>query len=504
MKLLIYNPANLNFIETLDVSSDFEIILDTVIDEKSYFVVNNQKTIAKYADIVILHERSFFYIGSITNIEETSDKKTKITSVDYLSSLDFEIKTDPFNGNIGSEVIRLISREVSTSSDPHQNRVFLSLVNDAKTTGEIITEDDKLTRISDFLTQVYKEFKVRVETRLGIVGGRITHLKIVAMDISKDMTLSSTFPMIRELSVSDNKEISTNKITFIPSSENTVSQRTESYYLLSNNTISTDINSPLRITPVVEKKKIYKDSDVSVNKYIHKFRSGEIKTGSGSLVISNLSWYQSGATYIGFDSGALNRGVQIGSANNPQISEFYLELQISRLGSRTKVTEVRVTMAAASTSNTYKISVGGTTTGFREFSTTNNSVYSSGLVEVNTGVIRISLKATSGAMYLSQIEIFYQGNDGETKSLLGLATKELLKEEYMHNIGFKITKNNSVFVPLTNIHLGDKVRFIHGDKEWHTILSRIEMKGTLEDFKVTLGEQRVKLTEKLKIILGGK
>ncbi len=74
----------------------------------------------------------------------------------------------------------------------------------------------------------------------------------------------------------------------------------------------------------------------------------------------------------------------------------------------------------------------------------------------------------------------------------------------MHNINFSITRDNQVFVPLEKIKLGDKVLFIHGDKRWATILSRIELNGTIKDFLITLGEQRIKLTEKLKLILEGK
>ena len=55
-----------------------------------------------------------------------------------------------------------------------------------------------------------------------------------------------------------------------------------------------------------------------------------------------------------------------------------------------------------------------------------------------------------------------------------------------------------------NIELGDKVNFIHKGKNIPTILTKIVMTGTLSDFQVTLGEERSKLTEKLKIILEGK
>lgn len=504
MKIIIFDKLTFAFKEELDVSNDYQIILDIVVNQSSYFVTNNNTTSAKVGDIVILHERSFFFIGTVTGIELTDIGQVKITAEDYLSSLDFEIRTVPYVGNIGDELIRYIDSELITNLDEHQNRPFLSLVNDALVNGKIIAEEDKLIKLSDFCRDVYKEFKVRLHARLGIVGGAITHIKIVAVDASKELVLSSNFPMIRGLNISDNNETQVNKVTFTPSSENTIHTTIESFYLLTDGTITTEKNSSLRILDVVEKKLIYKDDDLKGSLYAHKFTSGQIKTSAGSISLSSISWYQTSATYIGFDNTANARGVQIGSAANPQVDEFYLQAAISQFGSGIKVTEVKVTLATASTLNEYRINVGSSQMAFKKITSTANRVYSTGRINETSGNIRISLRATSGAVYISRIEISYQPIDSDAKTLLDIASKELLKEDYMHNITFSIAQNNSVFVPLNNVYLGDKVLFIHGNKKWTTILSRIEMTGTTKDFLVTLGEQRVKLTEKLKIILEGK
>ena len=48
-------------------------------------------------------------------------------------------------------------------------------------------------------------------------------------------------------------------------------------------------------------------------------------------------------------------------------------------------------------------------------------------------------------MYISKIEISYQPIDSDAVTLLDIATKELLTEDYMHNINLSITRDNQVF-----------------------------------------------------------
>ncbi len=504
MRVIIYDKQTFEFKDALEVSSDYQIILDIVLNQNSYFVTNHSSSHAVVGDIIILHERSFFYVGSITNIEITDFGQVKITSVDYLTSLDFEISIREYSGNIGTEVIRYINEEYLDNEDNHQNRPFLKLVNELDVVGKISEKADQLTQFSNFVRDIYKEFKVRLQVRLGIVGGKITHIKITTLSHNNEFTLSSNNPMIRGLNISDKKEVSVNKITFIPNKENIVHTFKESFYLLNDYSITSEKDDAKRITQVVEKKKMYKDSDLKGNIYTHKFQSGQIKTTAGTITLGNISWYQSAATYIGFDNTANERGVQIGSSGNPNTDYFYIATPISSFGTNIKITEVKVTLATVNILNEYKLSVGQSAAVFKKIDSTSNKTYSTNKQNETSGYINIGLQATSGAMYISKIEISYQPIDSDAVTLFDIASKELLTEDYMHNISFSIARDNQVFIPFNNIYLGDKVLFIHGDKKWTTILSRIEMTGSTQDFLITLGEQRIKLTEKLKLILEGK
>lgn len=504
MKLLIYSKINFEFKEELDVSEDYEIILDIVVNQNSYFVTNHNITKAIVGDIVILHERSFFFIGSIIAIELNESNQLKIIATDYISSLKFEMRVVSFSGNIGSELIRYIRQEYSNNQDEHQNRQFLKLVNDSTIEGKIDGEEDRITKFDSFYTGIYKEHRVRLHARLGIVDGKITHIKILALDAQKELTLASNFPMIRGLEVSENNQTPVNKITFIPSIKNTINTTMESFYLLDDGTITSEKSSNSRIPDVVEKKMVYKDDDLAGSIYSHKFTSGQIKTSAGYIVLGGVSWHQTSATYIGFDGTSTARGVQIGSGPNPQTTAFILSVPISNLAANTKVTEVKITLAAATLTSQYMISVGSLTGQFKQIESNSNKVYTTGRINETAGYIGISLIAQSGAVYISKIEISYQPKDSDVQTLLEMASKELLKEDFMHSITFSISKNNLVFIPFSNIHLGDKVLFLHKEKYINTILSKIEMNSTIEDYLITLGEERSKLTEKLKIILEGK
>ena len=59
MKLLIYDKLNFAFKDKLDVTNDFQITLDLIIKQNSYFLTNSNITAGVVGDIAIHHERSF-------------------------------------------------------------------------------------------------------------------------------------------------------------------------------------------------------------------------------------------------------------------------------------------------------------------------------------------------------------------------------------------------------------------------------------------------------------
>lgn len=147
--------------------------------------------------------------------------------------------------------------------------------------------------------------------------------------------------------------------------------------------------------------------------YSHTFKSGQLTKAEGSNSLSGVNWSWSAMTYCGFQSN----GVQIGSKNDPQNSDW----TISTSEIPGTITSVKVT-AYAGGSGTIKVSVGG-----KDF-TYNNSInpklpasYGNGydFTGSASGEIAITMKAGSKAMYLQSIEVTFTtgGGSSETKEL---------------------------------------------------------------------------------------
>ena len=125
----------------------------------------------------------------------------------------------------------------------------------------------------------------------------------------------------------------------------------------------------------------------------------------GTISINGKSWTYSTSTYIGLNSSK----IQIGSKNNPQTSNWTIQIPISSFGSNVKVTKVAMTAYTTATTATYDISVAGSSVKSGSL-TTSSATYSSNTLNATTGNIVVTLKGSSNskAMYLSNISVTYE------------------------------------------------------------------------------------------------
>ena len=128
-------------------------------------------------------------------------------------------------------------------------------------------------------------------------------------------------------------------------------------------------------------------------------------TKGGSQTINNLSWTYSSATHIGVN----NSRIQVGSSNNPQTSNWMIQIPISSFGTNIKITKVAITAYTTATTATYDISVSGSSVKSGNL-TTSSATYSSSTLNATTGNIVVTLKGSnnSKAMYLSNIAVTYE------------------------------------------------------------------------------------------------
>ena len=89
--------------------------------------------------------------------------------------------------------------------------------------------------------------------------------------------------------------------------------------------------------------------------------------------------------------------------------------------------------------------------------------------------------------------------DKDYDSLLSKATKSLVDSSLEHSIIFNFSFITNQIDDLKNLKVGAIVIFITESKTYETIVSKMEYKGTFNVAKVTLGEYRLSLTDKLKL-----
>ena len=90
--------------------------------------------------------------------------------------------------------------------------------------------------------------------------------------------------------------------------------------------------------------------------------------------------------------------------------------------------------------------------------------------------------------------------DNDYPSLLTKARSEMIASKLDHNITFTIKSDNDVFQPMKNIELGDFVEFINNEQTYDSVVTSIKFSQGFHKAMVTLGEYRIKLTEKIQLL----
>jgi len=90
--------------------------------------------------------------------------------------------------------------------------------------------------------------------------------------------------------------------------------------------------------------------------------------------------------------------------------------------------------------------------------------------------------------------------DADYLNLLTKARSEMISSKLDHNITFTIRTENDVIQPMVNFQLGDFVEFRNNDKIYDSVVTSIKFKNGFHQATITLGEYRIKLTEKIQLL----
>ena len=90
--------------------------------------------------------------------------------------------------------------------------------------------------------------------------------------------------------------------------------------------------------------------------------------------------------------------------------------------------------------------------------------------------------------------------DADFPTLLTKARSEMISSKLDHNITFTIRTDNDVVRPMQNVQLGDFVEFRKDDQIYDSVVTSIKFKDGFHQATITLGEYRIKLTEKIQLL----
>lgn len=348
MELVFLSRRTLQFKDYAFVSDDFNLVLDSVVPQKSYFKLNKVGINAEIGDIVYIRNNAINYIGIVETLQLDGDFQSKVETTDFSSIFDVKVKVTSYSGDLCLFMQNLINSYFKNSGDSIQNLSYLTITKEATISGSLSFEDDTLMSIKELSETLSKTYGIRYDTSLKIQDGAITGINVVIRSVTRGLIVKSNLAILTNLSISDSTTQTLNKIIFVPKTENGTYRSTINYYLLTDGSVSTSSTSPLR----------------------YQYVKGTI------------------ATY----------------------------------------------------------------------------------------------------------------SDNEYASLLTKAQSELLKGNLEHNISFKIYMDNSFIVPFKNLILGDFVQFVVGAKTYSTMVTQLAFKGNFYECSVVLGEYRIRLTEKIKLL----
>lgn len=265
MEIIFLRRSDLLVKDFAYVDHDYQIIIDSVIPQKSSFVANKQNINAEVGDLLVVKDKVINYIGIIVSIEEDTQKfNSKIQTTDFISILDIQIKLKSYSGNISIYLMNLIKNAYIDNSDPKQKIKYLSIDRDfADINGTLNYEADTIGTISSVVETLNKAYSIGVFYSLDYYGGKINGITLHISNCTKGVILKSNLSAISDLVISSDNTQTTNKIMFIPSDENVTHKNVVCFYLLQDGTISSDASSSLRYSTICSVSKIYKDADYS-------------------------------------------------------------------------------------------------------------------------------------------------------------------------------------------------------------------------------------------------
>ena len=259
MELVILDRISFSIKDNIKVASDFEIIYDLVVTQRSTFKVSNKSLNAKIGDYIYVKKDSF-YFGVIESITKESNYQI-ISTFDFKEIFKVEIVAESYEGNLANYIEGIIRNTFVNNSDSKQNISYLQISKETSKIGKVSFEEDKVVTIYEVLELITKMYGVSVRSKVVFDNGSFLGLEIRIVQISTGKKLKADNLYLEDLKVNDSSKEQVNKVIYYPMKSNLFFKDIKTYYLLKDGTISENSNSSLRYEKVISKAKVYSDND---------------------------------------------------------------------------------------------------------------------------------------------------------------------------------------------------------------------------------------------------
>ena len=265
MELVILNRTNLEVKDYGYFGSDYEIVLDAVVYQKSKFTINKPNLNAEVGDIVFTRGLPFYYIGIIETIsKEDEDLKVSLEVNDFSSIFDIQVTVSSYTGDLCEFLRLLIYKTFINNSDKYQVLPYLNLTKSCAINGSLTYEGTELVSITEVSEMLAKRYGIRYKCSLNIDHeGIIKGINVEITGVTKGMKIRHDLQCIKDLEIVDSNKQGSNKIIFYPNDDNVTYKSTITYYLLTDGTITTSSTHSKRIKNVKCMSQFYSDNEYS-------------------------------------------------------------------------------------------------------------------------------------------------------------------------------------------------------------------------------------------------
>ena len=121
MQLVILSRTDLTIKDYGYFGSDYEIVLDAVVYQKSKFIINKPDLNVEVGDIVFTRGLPFSYIGIVDAItKEDEDLKLTLEVNDFSSIFDIQVTVSSYSGDLCEFLRQLIYKTFVSNTDKYQ------------------------------------------------------------------------------------------------------------------------------------------------------------------------------------------------------------------------------------------------------------------------------------------------------------------------------------------------------------------------------------------------